>query len=343
MAIEYDYSIDYNEQMLNYYPEFIKSIREFQAMINAQSLEVEEIHEALTQILQNNYFDEITTYRGKNLLDCSQATTINTLNTLSQDGDVLIITPSENGYAWGVRFDNLQDILKVGETYTFSGNVSGHASSSWGWRIIYPNGAGDNYSNSDVLTITVNEPIASIEFQTGGRYKTNNDVIFSNLQLELGNKATSYEPYYVTSNQERNILRWEKFLGIVPLPQGEDDYKTWLNDRQETIIARLYNVEKLNTKSISDIVSIFTGGDAISYFKDSTIYVLISPPKDNKQFKFGNVEQELSKKVPAHLKFKVDRNYVTWLQIKESNPTWGDLKDKFNTWEEVLLYVPTWD
>jgi hypothetical protein len=151
------------------------------------------------------------------------------------------------------------------------------------------------------------------------------------------------ENAYVSTADENTIAKWERYLGITPLSQGDDTLETWLADRRETILARLYKTQKLNSKSISDIVQIFTGGTAISYFKDSTIHVLISPPKNNKQYKFENVEQELHKKIPAHLSLKVDRNYYSWLQIKEVCATWGDVKDKFATWEDVLLYVPSWN
>lgn len=188
--------IDYNEQMLNYYPEIIKSIRDFQALIKTQSLEVAEMHEELIKILGNAY---ITT--------------------------------------------------------------------------------------ADIDTIG----------------------------------------------------KWEVMLNITPLPQGEDTLETWLSDRRETILARLYTCEKLNTASIANIVSIFTGGTAISHFKDGVIYVSISPPKNNKQYKFENVEQELRKKIPAHLMFQVSRNYYTWLETKETYQTWGDVSNAFENWEAVLL------
>lgn len=194
-----DYKIDYNEHMLNRYPEIIKSIREFQLLIATQALEVEEMHEELTRILGNAY---------------------------------------------------------------------------------------------------------------------------------------------VETADESAIQKWERLLDIVPLDQGEDDLETWLADRRETIMARLFTVEKLNTKSISDIVQIFTGGTATSYFKNGTIHVLIYPPKDNKQFKFDNVEQELRKKIPAHLMFQVSRNYYTWLQTKSNYSTWGDIKNGVPTWEELLLLAP---
>lgn len=188
--------IDYNEQMLNYYPEIIKVLREFQALIKPQSLEIAEMHQELTKILCNAY---------------------------------------------------------------------------------------------------------------------------------------------ISSADENTIIKWENMLKITPLDQGEDDIETWLNDRRETIIARLYSVENLNEQSISNIVKIFTGGSAISYFKNGTIYIMISPPENNKQYKFENVEQELRYRIPAHLSINVERNYYSWLQTKSNYSTWGDVKNAFDTWEDVLL------
>ena len=200
MAMEYDYTIDYNERMLNYYPEVIKAIKEFQTLITTQSLQVQEMHDELTRIL------------------------------------------------------------------------------------------GDAYIN--------------------------------------------------TASEER-VNEWEKFLGITPLPQDDDTLEQWLQDRKETILARLYSTPKLNTQSIADIVSIFTGGTAESYFKNGIIHIFITPPKNNKQFKFENVETELSKKIPAHLSFKVSRRYYTWGELNNKFTTWGDLKTAHATWEDLLLQVPS--
>ena len=187
---------NYNEQMLNYYPEVIKSIREFQKMIETESLQVEEMHEALTKILGNAY---------------------------------------------------------------------------------------------------------------------------------------------ISTADEVRISQWERYLGIVPLSQGDDSLELWLEDRKETILARLYNTPKLNSKSIAEVVSIFTGGTAVSYFKDGIIHVLIRPPKTNKQYKFENVEQELTKMIPAHLILNVKRDYYDWLEIKSTHATWVDVNTEYNNWEEVLL------
>lgn len=195
MSEAYDYTIDYNEQMLDYYPEVIKAIREFQELIKTQSVEVEQLHEELTRLLENAY---------------------------------------------------------------------------------------------------------------------------------------------LVSADEDRISMWEQLLEIVPMPQGDDSMETWLSDRRETIMARLYQSTKLNSQSISDIVSIFTGGSAKSYFKDGVIHVLISPPANNKKYKFENVEQELEQKVPAHLLFSVERDYQGWAMVKTDNLTWGDVLANYQDWYEVL-------
>lgn len=146
---------------------------------------------------------------------------------------------------------------------------------------------------------------------------------------------------YVSTSDFNQIERWEQYLNIVPLPQGEDSDIQWLTDRRATILARLYTPEKLNSSSINEIVKIFTGGTAKSWFKDGTIYVEITPPPDNRQYKFANVEQELAKKIPAHLMFDISRDYWEWGNLFDQCKTWQDVSNSYGTWEDVLLNVVT--
>ena len=139
---------------------------------------------------------------------------------------------------------------------------------------------------------------------------------------------------YLTTMGESRIEEWEKIFSIRPVKGSTVD------DRRETIIARIRGQGKLNTELINAIVKTFTGGVAKSWVKDSVLYVEITPPKNNKQFIFENVEQELKKKIPAHLDFKVSRNYYTWSEIKQDYHTWQDVKDGFDTWNDVYLYSP---
>ena len=139
---------------------------------------------------------------------------------------------------------------------------------------------------------------------------------------------------YLTTMGESRIEEWEQIFGIRPVSGST------LSDRRETIIARIRGQGKLNSELISIIVSTFTGGTANSWIEDSILYVEITPPKNNKQYIFENVEQELKKKIPAHLDFKVSRNYYTWAEIQAEYNTWLDVKDGFDTWNDVYLYSP---
>lgn len=143
------------------------------------------------------------------------------------------------------------------------------------------------------------------------------------------------DAYLLTMTEDR-IESWEKILSIAPLSDST------LDDRRDTIIARIRGQGKLNTELINSIVNAFTGGTANSWIEDSILYVEVTPPPNNKQYKFDNLEQELSKKVPAHIGFKVSRNYYTWAEIQKDYSTWQDIKDGFDTWREVYVYVPSW-
>jgi hypothetical protein len=147
-----------------------------------------------------------------------------------------------------------------------------------------------------------------------------------------GNRVIE-DAYFLTMSEER-VKQWENILGIIPLEDSS------ISDRRDTVIARIRGQGKLNTTLINNIVNAFTGGTANSWVKDSVLYVEITPPKDNKSYKFANVEKELNLKVPAHLGLTVSRNYYDWGNIKSTYNTWGDVKSGFEAWNDVLLFSP---
>lgn len=140
------------------------------------------------------------------------------------------------------------------------------------------------------------------------------------------------DAYLPTMGEER-VIQWEHALGIQPLEDST------VSDRRETIMARIRGQGKLNTKLINSIVNAFTGGTANSWVEDNVLYVEITPPPGNKVFQFANVEQELRRKIPAHLGFNVYRNYLEWGEIKQQFSTWGDIKDNFDTWDDVWAFT----
>lgn len=152
-------------------------------------------------------------------------------------------------------------------------------------------------------------------------------------ELATSNERVISDAYLLTMTEDR-IEEWENMLGIKPI-EGSS-----VEDRRDTVIARIRGQGKLNTEMINVIVNTFTGGTANSWIKDSTLYVEITPPPANKQYRFANVEQELAKKVPSHLGFKVSRNYYTWGEIMNNFATWDSINSSFDTWGDVLLFTP---
>ena len=152
-------------------------------------------------------------------------------------------------------------------------------------------------------------------------------------QCDVGLQEVLKNATFMTMSEDRT-QEWEKLLGITPIANST------LQDRRETIIARIRGIGKLNTESINAIVKTFTGGYAESYFKNSTLYVEITPPPNDKRFIFENVEQELKRRVPAHLNFKVSRNYYTWGEVYANNENWQAVKDNFESWFDLYLYSP---
>lgn len=151
------------------------------------------------------------------------------------------------------------------------------------------------------------------------------DFLKSDVQL-IVNEA------YLTTMGEERVASWEKALGIY---YSTDDT---LQDRRDAVIARIRGQGKLNTALINAIVGAFTGGTAISYIENSVLYVKITPPPTNKQYKFENVRRELANKVPAHLGLEVIRNYATWEEVRDNYSDWNAIK-QLTSWEELILWI----
>lgn len=150
--------------------------------------------------------------------------------------------------------------------------------------------------------------------------------------LNISQEDVIDNAYLLTMGEER-VTQWERILGINALGDST------LQDRRDTVVARIRGQGKLNTTTINSIVNAFTGGTANSWVANSCLYVEITPPPNNKSYRFENVEQELRKKVPAHLGFKVSRNYFTWGDIYTNFNDWQAVND-YGDWESIYLFVP---
>jgi hypothetical protein len=152
--------------------------------------------------------------------------------------------------------------------------------------------------------------------------------------LKAGRNKVIDDAYLTTMGEDR-IIEWEKALKIIPLTDST------LEDRRDTIIARMRGQGKLNTALINLIVNTFTGGTAQSWFSrsDNTLYVNILPPSNDKNFKFENVVQEIRPRVPAHLGLNIQRVYASWDQIANRCATWNDVNTTYETWQDVHVAV----
>lgn len=149
-------------------------------------------------------------------------------------------------------------------------------------------------------------------------------------EISLKKERITTDAYLLTMTEDR-IKQWEKVFGITPYKNST------VEDRREVIIARIRGQGKLNTEMIKSIVSTFTGGSAISWVEDSTLFVKVTPPSGNKQYRFESIEQELSLKIPAHLNLNVSRNYNIWEDVNNTNRHWKEVMVCHETWEDVLL------
>lgn len=177
-----------------------------------------------------------------------------------------------------------------------------------------------NYYPNIVKQIKEIQSIVDAEYPEFCELDTEREVVLTNAWL--------------STMDESRILQWEQILHITPLEDST------LQDRREVIIARIFGGFKLNTQSIENIVHMFTNGYAGSWFKDSTIYVIVYPPQGNKQYKFENVEAELMRRKPAHLNMVVDRGYPYWQDIYDYMDDWQDVMDTCETWDDVKMYPP---
>lgn len=157
-----------------------------------------------------------------------------------------------------------------------------------------------------------------------------NGEIIESLIINIENGANEA---CLTTMDVLRIEQWEHLLNL-----SYDDDET-VEDRRDKIIARLNGNKKLNTSSINSIVKVFTEGSAECRFENSTIYVDILPPPNQKRFKFDNVVTELEARKPAHLSIVVTAKYSTWDDIKTHHTDWNAVKNYFDDWDDVRLII----
>lgn len=141
-----------------------------------------------------------------------------------------------------------------------------------------------------------------------------------------------YDDAFLNTMSESRVMEWEESLNINPLSTDS------LEQRRDDVIAKLRGTNKLNTQSIAEIVQAYTQGTCTSHLEDGVLTVEIKPPAENKEFRFSAIEAELSKRIPAHIKLNVIRDYATWGDIKTNFSSWTAISER-DDWFDVKAYV----
>ena len=149
-------------------------------------------------------------------------------------------------------------------------------------------------------------------------------------QLHEVNSNNLSDAYLTTMGEER-IAQWEKLLGITHI----DGYS--VDDRRNTVIARIRGQGKLNTALIKNIVKTITGTDCKTWIEDSVLYIrLLHSTKNVREFKLESLLKEIQVKVPTHLGCDINISWQTWEDIDNNNSSWSMCRSMYTTWEDLL-------
>lgn len=151
---------------------------------------------------------------GKNLIDITKTKKNGTIN-FTTDNDVITITGPAGG-VYGVLWDV---DLEPNETYTISCDCSQYSSEDkYGFRLIVDGVIESNSSNSNSFTFTRAGRVTRIIYYLGFPYNYDGTtpITISNVQLEKGETATSYEPYKPASYPVETDGRAEGVKSIYP-------------------------------------------------------------------------------------------------------------------------------
>ena len=138
------------------------------------------------------------------------------------------------------------------------------------------------------------------------------------------------DAYLLTMSQER-VEQWEKVFNIRPLESSTID------DRRETIIARIRGQGKLNTSLIKSIVKTFTGAGCNTWIADSTLYIRLYPSRTGKKYQVENIIQEIKMKLPSHLGYDISQAWQYWADVNSKYTSWGGVRALYANWEDVMF------
>lgn len=266
---------------------------------------------------------------GKNLVNMDDIRQIS-YETITKDGNAVTIAPTSAMY--GIFVLGGADLIP-GHTYTASCELVGEHGVQHGWRIRYADGDYSLVSNALTYTFTPTKPVEWLNFYVGFNIQTTENVVISNIQVEIGEEATEFEQH----TSDLFELTTENGIPGIPVSSGgnytDANGQQWVCD--EVDLERGVYVKRIGERMLD-------GSEDEYWFAQSTrYYTAIADKRSNREevtnallcshFRtkyalsdtLGYVSETYYSAGNINILFNYDNgaggvdNFVTWLQ---SNP-----------------------
>ncbi|MCF0149587.1 MAG: DUF2313 domain-containing protein [Clostridium sp.] len=147
---------------------------------------------------------------------------------------------------------------------------------------------------------------------------------------------------FISTSSNDAVERIETFINV----KGQGN----LEQRRSYIKSLLQKSNKLNEKSIKDVVNAITGSDCIVMFftsdeKDnpitgnSLLRVQVLSPDNYKDYRYDDIARTLKPLVPSHIKLIVVKFFATWNDIQENYADWNTVRT-MKDWQTIKNYIP---
>lgn len=147
---------------------------------------------------------------------------------------------------------------------------------------------------------------------------------------------------FISTASNEAVERIETFINI----KGQGN----LDQRRRYLKSLLKKSNKLNEKSIKDVVNAITGSDCIVMFfagdevdnpeiGNSLLRVQVLSPDNDKDYRYDDIVRTLKSLVPSHIKLIVVKFFATWNDIQENYSDWNSIRS-MESWSTIKNYIP---
>lgn len=147
---------------------------------------------------------------------------------------------------------------------------------------------------------------------------------------------------FISTASDEAIERMETFINI----KGQGN----LEQRISYIKSLMQKGNKLNEKSIKDMVNAITGSDCIVMFfasdesnnpepGNSILRIQVLSPNNEKDYRYEDIARTLNPLIPSHIKLIVVKFFATWNDIQQNYADWNTVRS-MKDWQAIKNYIP---